>query len=105
VKFDLMLEIAQSMPSATFALILFMSLSAALLVNHILQIGVYITMAVVPALLLAGILAHAAFAAHNVYISPDKASNTAIAASFGFISIAALSLLLYRLYSLLNDER
>ena len=50
-------------------------------------------------------MAHAVFVAHNVYISPDKASNTAIAASFGFISLAALSLLLYRLYTLLNDHR
>jgi hypothetical protein len=105
VKLDLVLQIIQSMPTATFALIMFMALSAALLVNHILQIGVYMTIAAIPTLLLAGIAAHAVFVAHNVYISPDKASNTAIAASFGFISLAALSLLLYRLYTLLNDHR
>jgi hypothetical protein len=105
VKLDLVLQIIQSMPTATFALIMFMALSAALLVNHILQIGVYMTIAAIPTLLLAGIVAHAVFVAHNVYISPDKASNTAIAASFGFISLAALSLLLYRLYTLLNDHR
>ena len=50
-------------------------------------------------------MAHAVYVAHNFYCSPDKASHTAIAASFGFISLAALSLLLYRLYTLLNDHR
>ena len=40
MKLDLVLQIIQSMPTATFALIMFMALSAALLVNHILQIGV-----------------------------------------------------------------
>ena len=105
MKLDLILQIIESMPTTTFVLILFMALSAALLVNQILQIGFYMTMAAIPTLLVAGIVAHAVFVAHNVYISPDKASNTAIAASFGFISFAALSLLLYRLYSLLNDQR
>jgi hypothetical protein len=105
VKFDLIIQIVQSMPTATFALILFMSMSAALLANHILQIGIYTTIAAVPTLLMAGVFAHAVFVAHNVYISPDKASNTAIAASFGFISLAALSLLIYRMYTLLNDRR
>ena len=105
MKLDLILQIIQGMPTANFALIMFMALSAALLVKDILQIGVYMTISAIPTLMLAGILAHAVFVAHNIYISPDKASNTVIAASFGFISLAALSLLLYRLYSLLNDQR
>ncbi len=105
VKFDLILETAQNLPSATFALILFMSLSAALLINHILKVGVYTTLASIPSLLLAAIFTHSAFVAHNIYISPDKASNTAIAASAGFIMLAACVLLAYRIYAHLNDHR
>lgn len=105
MKFDLISQLMQSLPTATFLLIFFMSLSASLLVNHILKVGIYTTLVAVPTLLMAGIFAHAVFVAHNIYISPDKASNTAIAASFGFISLAALSLLVYRIYSHLNDRR
>ena len=104
VKFDLILQTVQSMPAATFALILFMSLSAALLVNHILKVGIYTTIASIPSLLFAGMFAHATFVAHNIYISPDKASNTAIAVSSGFILLAAFALLLFRMYAHLSDR-
>jgi len=48
--------------------------------------------------------AHATFVAHNIYISPDKASNTAIAVSSGFILLAAFALLLFRMYAHLSDR-
>jgi hypothetical protein len=104
VKFDLILQTAQSIPAATFALILFMSLSAALLVNHILKVGVYTTIASIPSLLFAGVFAHATFVAHNIYFSPDKASNTAIAVSSGFIVLAGCALLIFRVFAAVNDR-
>ena len=104
MKLDLVIDLMLNVPSVTFTLILFMALSAALLVNHILQLGTYATLFCVPALVLSGLLGQAVFLAHGIAITPDKASNIAIAASAGFMFLAVAALTAYRIYTRLNDH-
>jgi len=95
----------QSLPSTTFGLVLFMAVSAGILVNHILKAGFYTTLASIPLLLLAGLFGNALTMSNNILLFPDKASNIALSASFGFILLASISILLVRLWSLMRDRR
>lgn len=102
---NVILETMQRLPAASFVLILFMSLSAGLLVNQILKVGFYATLASIPFLLLAGLLGNAILMTNNVMLSPDKASNTALSASFGFMLFATLCFAALRVWNQIRDRR
>lgn len=102
---DAIMETMQRVPTGIFVLIAFMSLSGALLVCHILRVGVFTTLASVPVLLVAGLFGNALLMVNNIMLSTDKASNAALSASFGFILIATLTLLTLRIWALLRDKR
>ena len=105
MQLDVIIETMRSMPVASFTLVLFMSISAALLINHILQAGYYTTLASIPVLLVAGMFGNALLMVNNITLSPDKASNTALAASFGFILCAGMCFGAVRVWSRIHDRR
>ncbi|MGI9479439.1 MAG: hypothetical protein ACR2PI_22240 [Hyphomicrobiaceae bacterium] len=102
---NLILETIHSMPTASVALVVVMAISAAVLVSQILKVGYYGTIVSFPVLLLAGLLGNVVMMLNNVMLSPDKASNTALSASFGFILCATMCFAALRVWNQIRDRR
>ena len=102
---NVILEMMQRLPAASFVLVLFMSISAGILVHLILKVGFYAALASILFLLLAGLLGNAILLANNVMLSPDKASNTALSASFGFMLFATMCFAALRVWNQIRDRR
>ena len=105
MSINIVLELMQRLPTASFALVLFMAILAGILVSQILRIGFYATLVSIPALLVAGLFGNAILLANNIMLSPDKASNTALSATFGFVMFATMCLGAMRLWHLIRDRR
>lgn len=105
MQIDLIIETMNRIPFSGFLLILFMSIASALLVNHILKAGFYTTLAAIPVLLFTGVLSYAVLTVHGILLVPDRASNTALSAAFGFIFFATFSFLALRLLNRIRDKR
>ena len=101
----ILIDVLYRTPMPVFLLILLMAITASLLINQILRTGFYTTLLSLPVLVFAGLLGNAMLTINHVTLSSDKASNAALAASFGFISVAALSFVIFRLWARLQDKR
>ena len=101
----LLIDVLYRTPTASFLLVVAMAIAASLLINHILKAGFYITIFSIPILVFAGLLGNALLVLNHITLSPDKASNTAMATCFGFISIAATSFVAFRLWARIRDKR
>ncbi|MFT7574009.1 MAG: hypothetical protein ACI9XZ_000371 [Alphaproteobacteria bacterium] len=105
VKWELILETMQRQSTASVVLVLIMAVVAGLIINQILKVGIYTTLASIPALLLAGLFAHALLMINHIMLSPNKASNTVLSASFGFIVFAAVCFGVYRAWNSVQERR
>ena len=101
----ILIDLLYRTPMPTFLLILMMAITSSLLINHILRTGFYTTLLSIPVLVCAGLLGSAVLTLNHITLSSDKASNAALAASFGFISIAAISFVVFRLWARIQDKR
>ena len=102
---DLLLYTLQHLPTTSVALILVMAVAAGLIVNQILKVGLYTTLASIPALLFVGLLANAVLMINHVMLSSNKASNIVLSASIGFIMFAAICFGAFRVWNAIQDRR
>jgi hypothetical protein len=89
---------------ASYMLILFMAIFGALLVNYLMEVSFYTTLAAVPLLLFAGLFGNALLLSKGIALSPDRSSNIALSACFGFILLASLIIITLRVYYRLRDK-
>jgi hypothetical protein len=92
------------LPTASYMLVLLMAIFGSLLVNYLMEVSFYTTVAAVPLLLFAGLFGNAFLLSNGIALSPDKSSNIALSACFGFILLASLMIIAMRLYYRMQDK-
>jgi len=104
VQLDIIIEGMYRLPTASYMLILFMSLAGALLVNYLVDVSFYTTVAAVPLLMFAGIFGNSLLLSNGIALSPERSSNIALSTCFGFILLASVITITLRVYYRLRDK-
>lgn len=99
------IDTMQRLPGAVFMLILFMSIVAALIINHVFDITPIMTLSSVPIFLLSGMFSTAVLTRYQIILSPDRSSNAALSTSVGFMMLAILWCTSFRIYEMIQNSR